>query len=72
MSTYKKICFHGEIGNMGKLVKYVWLKKTKLIRAKEVDINAHAHTVNPRSCYNDSICSQRCCHYNEFAVVKNP
>ena len=22
--------------------------------------------------YNDSICSQRCCHYNEFAAVKNP
>ena len=27
-------------------------------------------TGNPR--YNDRICSQRCCHYNEFAVVKNP
>ena len=26
-------------------------------------------TVNPR--YNDNICSQKCCHYNEFAVVKN-
>ena len=26
-------------------------------------------TVNPR--YNDSICSKRYCHYNEFAVVKN-
>ena len=26
-------------------------------------------TVNPR--YNDSICSQRCCHLNEFAVVQN-
>ena len=26
-------------------------------------------TVNPR--YNDRICSQRCCHYNEFAIVKN-
>ena len=22
--------------------------------------------------YNGSICSQRCCHYNKFAVVKNP
>ena len=28
------------------------------------------HAVNPR--YNDRICYQRCCHYNEFAVVKNP
>ena len=27
-------------------------------------------SVKPR--YNDRICSQRCCHYNEFAVVKNP
>ena len=27
-------------------------------------------TVNPR--YNDRICSQRCCHYNEFVAVKNP
>ena len=26
-------------------------------------------TVNPR--YNDSICSKRYGHYNEFAVVKN-
>ena len=26
-------------------------------------------TVNPR--YNDSICSQRRCHENEFAVVDN-
>ena len=28
------------------------------------------NTVNPR--YNDSICSQRCCHYNEFAALKIP
>ena len=27
------------------------------------------NTVNPR--YNDNICSQRRCHYNEIAVVKN-
>ena len=27
-------------------------------------------TVNP--CYNGSICSQKCCHYNKFAVLKNP
>ena len=27
-------------------------------------------TVNPR--YKDRICFQRCCHYNDFAVVKNP
>ena len=25
------------------------------------------HTVNPR--YNDSICSQKMCYYNEFAVL---
>ena len=27
-------------------------------------------TVNPR--YNGSICSQKCYHYNELAVLKNP
>ena len=26
-------------------------------------------TVSPR--YNDNICSQRYCHHNEFAVIKN-
>ena len=38
------------------------------------DTFSHGHifqsTMNPR--YNDSICSHKCCHYNEFAVVKNP
>ena len=29
----------------------------------------HSSTVNPR--YNDSICSQRRCHNNTFAVVEN-
>ena len=35
-----------------------------------VTASAVTCTVNPR--YNDSICSQSCCHLNEFAVVKNP
>ena len=30
----------------------------------------YVNTVNFR--YNDRIHSQRCCHHNEFAVVKNP
>ena len=32
------------------------------------ETNNHKRTNNPR--YNDKICSQRCCQYNDFAVVR--
>ena len=43
------------------------LWKSKLYRYVFVMLNVI--TVNPR--YNDSICSEKCCHYNEFAALKN-
>ena len=51
------------IDNADRLAKYMDLIVNSILKGK-------LNTVNP--CYNDSICSEKCYHYNEFAVLKNP